>query len=110
MHGSEGRCQLGATYVSVNIGSVVIGRGSTARRLQARRFYFAASVGRLPGDRRHTPARRDGRYRLRILVILDHGHEYAARRGFVALSGGRTHGRFAARLVHGGRARGIWTC
>jgi len=110
IHGSGGRCKIGPTYVVVNVGSIVLGRGQAARRLRAKHFYFVASVGRLPGDRRHAPARRDGRYNLRLLALVDHGRTYVAQRGRVLLTTSRTRGRFAAALTHGGRITGAWIC
>lgn len=110
LHGAGGRCKIRPTYVVVNVGSIVLGRGAAARRVRQTRFYFVASVGRLPGDRRHSPARRDGSYNLRLLAAVEHGRSYVARSGRVVLTTGRTRGRFTAALTHGGRIAGTWVC
>ena len=116
----DGRCQLGPTYIVVNVGTAVIGNDPAAQRVRTRHFYFAAAVGKLPGDRgqsAHRAARADGTYSLRLLTLVDAGKRYVVKRGNVTLSGERRQGRFRGVLRGGpglaGDGRqiiGTWTC
>jgi hypothetical protein len=108
-----GRCRLGPTFVAVNIGTAVIGTDKAAQRVRAHHFYFAAAVGKLPGDhgvRQHAAARTDGTYPLRLLTVVSEAERYVAKRGRVTLDVDRHQGRFHAALRGGGRLVGAWTC
>jgi hypothetical protein len=65
---AQGNCVKTADYVSVNIGTLMLGQ--SARRQPN---YFGLDIGRIPGSG-SPPARRDGSYRKR------HGADHGLRR------------------------------
>ena len=102
-----GSCQRTAKYLTVNIGTVVL--GTTTKR---KPDYFGLDVGAYPGSTAK-PAGHDGSYTGGVLAIVSGGKSYLLR-GDTAkfiLSGGRTKGTFsAAGLLGSGAATGSFSC
>jgi hypothetical protein len=104
IHYSGGNCERGAAYVSLNIGTVVLGT-STKPKTE----YFGLLVGKAPivGG---SPATHDGTFVPEALVADHAGKGYAMTQAKVKLAGNRTRGTFTAHVFGGGSARGSFHC
>ncbi len=104
---SGGTCERTSTYVSVNIGTVVLGQTSAKKP-----DYFGLNVGSGVGAG-NKPAPHDGSYTGAVIAIVKAGKSYLARGDVakVTLSGGRTHGTFSAPMLFGpGHVSGTFSC
>jgi hypothetical protein len=99
-----GVCERGAAYISLNIGTVVL--GTTAK---PRPEYFGMNVGKVPlfGG---TPATHDGTFPAGLVTGRHLGKGYSLLQATVTLAGGRTHGTFKGPLLGGGTATGTFHC
>ena len=99
-----GSCERGPAYVSVNIGTVVLGLTTKLRP-----EYFGLNVGKVPlfGG---APAAHDGTFPAGAIAARHAGKGYAIMRGTVTRAGGRTRGTFAGTLLGGGAATGSFQC
>ena len=102
-----GSCERTSKYLTVNIGTVVL--GTTTKK---KPDYFGLDVGAYPGSTAK-PAGHDGGYTGGVLAVVSGGKSYLLR-GDTAkftLSGGRTKGTFsAAGLLGSGAATGSFSC
>jgi hypothetical protein len=101
---ANGNCDRTARYVSVNIGTVVLGLA------KKKPDYFGLNVGRILGAGK--PAPRDGTYHGSALALDAGGKGYAVRADEieVTLTGNRTKGTFTATLLAGGSISGSFSC
>jgi len=100
-----GECEKGAQYLSLDIGTVVLGQTTKPRP-----DYVGLNVGKLPlvGG---TPAAHDGTFPAEALAIEHAGKSYTMVQATVTLSGGRTRGSFKGKLLTGnGTASGTFRC
>jgi hypothetical protein len=99
-----GSCDRTPQYVSVNIGTVVLGT------LANKPDYFGLEVGRILGA--GTPAPRDGSYKGSVVALEYGGKGYAIRADQinVTLTGNRSNGTFNATLLLGGTISGSFSC
>ena len=101
----QGSCDKGAKYLSVNIGTVVIGKTTKPKP-----EYFGLSIGKVPylGG---VAVSKDGTYHSGI-VALDHaGKGYGLRaQAKVTLTNGRSRGTFSATMLTGGVVTGSFRC
>jgi hypothetical protein len=93
-----GACERTSKYVSVNIGTVVLGQ-TTKKKPD----YFGLDVGQIPGST-GKPAPKDGAYTGGVVAVVAGGKSYAVRGDNVkiTLSGGRSKGILAGTLLFGG--------
>jgi hypothetical protein len=100
---SGGECQRGPAYVSVNIGTVVLGVSRKPRE------YFGLNVGKVPllGG---SPAAHDGTFPAQAIAAHHGTKGYAILQGSVTLAGGRTRGTFSGKVLGGGTAHGTFRC
>ena len=100
----NGNCDRAAQYVSVNIGTVMLGP------VRNKPDYFGLNVGRIFGA--GAPAPRDGTYRGGAVALDFGGKGYAVRAGTitVTLAGNRSKGTFKASLLLGGFVSGSFAC
>ena len=104
-----GECETTADYVSVNIGTIVLGTGDKATALKADTAYFGMNLGRTPADDASKPAAdKDGTYTTAV-AGNDHGTELTAFGAKVALTGGRTAGTITGTAA-GGPVTGKFSC
>ncbi len=103
-----GNCERTSKYVSVNIGTVVLGQ-TTKKKPD----YFGLDVGRIPGST-NKPAAKDGAYTGGAVAIVPGGKSYAVRGDSVkiTLSGNRSKGTIAGMLIFGGpgAVTGTFSC
>lgn len=102
---SGGSCEVGAQYVTINIGTVVLGQ--TKKRKPE---YFGLTVGKAPfvGG---TPAPRDGTYTAQAVAWVHAGVGGSITGARVTLSGGRKKGAFGGKvLFSSGTASGTFSC
>ena len=87
IHYAGGNCERGAAYVSLNIGTVVLGTSTKPKP-----EYFGLLVGKAPivGG---TPATHDGTFVPEALVADHAGKGYAMTQAKVKLAGNRTGAR-----------------
>jgi len=99
-----GSCQRGPAYVSLNIGTVVLGQTTKPRP-----DYFGLNVGKVPlfGG---TPATHDGTFPAQALAIRHANKGYSMLQATVTLQGGRTHGTYQGTIIGGGTGRGTFHC
>jgi hypothetical protein len=93
IHFSGGDCERGPAYVSVNIGTVVLGTSTKPKP-----DYFGLLVGKAPivGG---TAAAHDGTYKPQALAADHAGKGYAILQSTVKLMGGRTRGTFTGKVL-----------
>jgi hypothetical protein len=100
-----GNCERGPAYLSLNIGTVVLG---TSKKPKPE--YLGLLVGKAPivGG---TPAARDGTYKPQALAVDHAGKGYAILQASVTLAGGRRRGTFTGRIFGtNAPVKGIFTC
>ncbi len=107
-HYSGGDCEKTSKYVSVNIGTVVLGQTTKPKP-----DYFGLDVGQVPGST-VKPAPRDGTY-TDVVLALDHGGKayLASPTGIkVTLSGNRSKGTISGTAGFGatGKVTGTFSC
>ncbi len=107
-HYSGGACEKTSKYVSVNIGTVVLGQTSKPKP-----DYFGLDVGQVPGST-VKPAPRDGAY-TDVVVALDHGGKaylVSPTGTTVMLSGNRSKGTISGTAGFGatGKVTGTFSC
>jgi hypothetical protein len=101
----NGSCEATSDYLTLNLGTIVIGSPSKRRP-----DYFGLTVGRLPvgGGK---PAGKDGTYSGAVVSAVHRGEAYAVGGASVTLAGGRTRGTFTGRLVGSAvRVSGSFAC
>ena len=102
---SQGNCVKTPKYVSVNIGTVVLGR-TKARQPN----YFGLDIGRIPGSR-SPPAGKDGTYRSGTVLTVEYGGKsYDVLSGIASLQGHRSHGTFKGKTFLGQALTGTFHC
>jgi len=102
---SGGNCERGPAYVSLNIGTVVLGTTTKPKP-----EYFGLLVGKAPivGG---TPATRDGTYKPQALAADHAGKGYAILSSTVRLTNGRTRGTFTGKVLGtNAAAHGTFRC
>jgi hypothetical protein len=92
IHYAGGNCERGAAYLSLNIGTVVLGTTTKPKP-----EYLGLLVGKAPlvGG---TPATHDGTYKPQALALDHAGKGYAILTASVKLTGGRTRGSFTGKV------------
>ena len=95
---SNGNCEATPKYVSVNIGTVVLGQ-TTKKKPD----YFGLDVGQIPGSTAK-PSPKDGTYTGGAVAIVSGGKSYAVRGDTVkiTLTGNRSKGTLTGSLIFGG--------
>jgi hypothetical protein len=102
---AQGNCVKSPTYVSVNIGTVVLGRTKGSQP-----NYFGLDIGRIPGSGA-PPASKDGTYRKGTVLTLEYrGRSYDVLAGVAKLQGRRSHGTVAGQAFSGQRVTGTFHC
>jgi len=105
-----GECETTADYVSVNIGTVVLGTGDGATALKAGTAYFGMNIGRTPADDASKPAAdKDGTYPVSF-AANDHGRAVTVISGTVVLTGGRTRGTMSGTALDKRPVTGRFSC
>ena len=100
-----GDCVATSAYVSVNIGTVVLGETSKPKP-----DYFGIDVGQTPGSTTK-PAGKDGTYSVEALALDYGGKGYLATGVTVVLTGNRTHGKLTGTAMGGGgNVTGTFSC
>ena len=99
-----GSCQRGPAYLSLNIGTVVLGQTTKPRP-----DYFGLNVGKVPlfGG---TPATHDGTFPAEALAIRHANKSYSMLQATVTLAGGRSRGTYRGRILGGGTGHGTFSC
>jgi hypothetical protein len=102
---SQGECLKTSQYISVNIGTVVLGQTSRKKP-----NYFGMNVGRVANNDK--PAGKDGTYRNADVAIVYGGKGYLTRRDTIVsrLTGGRTKATFTGKTFDGKSFSGSFTC
>jgi hypothetical protein len=102
---ANGDCVATSTYLSVNIGTVVLGETSKPKP-----NYFGVDVGRTPGSTTK-PAGKDGTYPAAALALDYGGKGYLATGVSVVLSGNRSHGTLSGTpFGSSGAVTGTFSC
>ena len=103
---SQGECLKTSTYVSVNIGTVVLGQSNKPKP-----NYFGMNVGKTFASN-DKPAGKDGTYKNADVAIDYAGKGYLVRRDTVVtkLTSGRNKGVFTAKTFDGKSVSGSFTC
>jgi hypothetical protein len=105
-----GECETTGTYVSVNIGTVVLGTGDKATALKATTAYFGMNIGRTPADDSSKPAAdKDGTYTASF-AANDHGTATTVITGTVVLSANRTRGTMSGTTLDQKAVTGRFSC
>ena len=105
-----GECQTTPEYVSVNIGTVVLGTGAGARGVKNTTVYFKLDVGRTPADGKDVAAaNKDGTYK-GSFTANDHGLATTVPQAQVTLTENRTKGQFSGKTLEGNDATGTFSC
>jgi hypothetical protein len=102
---SGGECERGPAYLSINIGTVVLGTTSKPKP-----EYFGLLVGKAPivGG---TPAAHDGTFKPQALTFDHAGKGYPVLQSSVTLTNGRTRGTFTGTVLgSNARVRGSFRC
>jgi hypothetical protein len=101
-----GECLKSADYISVNIGTIVLGTSTKPKPA-----YFGMNIGRTPGST-DKPARKDGKYKGGVLALDFGGTGYATRTDLLVttLSNGRRKGVFTTKTFDGKTVSGTFTC
>jgi hypothetical protein len=106
----SGTCETAADYVSVKIGTAVLGTGGGARGVKNSTAYFELNVGRTPTDGKDVAAAgKDGTY-TGSFIANDHGLATTVNQAQVNLSDNRTKGQFSGKTLEGNEASGTFTC
>jgi hypothetical protein len=92
-----GNCQRGKKYLTINIGTVVLGSTSKPRP-----EYFGITVGKTAAG--GTPAPKDGTYDSAVIAVVHKHKGYPIGNSSVTLMGGRTKGTFTGTLAGSGDA------
>jgi hypothetical protein len=98
-----GACDKTKKYVTVNIGTVVLGSTSKPRP-----EYFGITVGQTPGGGK--PAPKDGTYDDAVVTFVHKHKGYPVGNASVTLKNGRTRGTFTGELPGGGAVTGTFRC
>lgn len=102
---AQGNCVKTATYVSINIGTVVLGQ--TKHRQPN---YFGLDIGRIPGSGA-PPARKDGTYRAGTVLTVEYANKsYDVLSGSASLKGHRAHGTVKGKTFSGQPLTGTFHC
>jgi hypothetical protein len=107
VHFTEGTCQRTSQFLSVNIGTVVLGQTSKKQP-----DYFGLDVGKTPGST-SKPAAADGHYTGGTVAIVSGGTSYLVRGNTVkiTLTGGRTKCTISGSLlIPSGSVSGSFSC
>ena len=105
-----GECETTPTYVSVNIGTVVLGTGEGATALKAATAYFGMNIGRTPGDDASKPAAdKDGSYPVSF-AANDHGRPVTVVAGMAVLTANRTKGTLTGTALDNRPVTGRFSC
>jgi hypothetical protein len=105
-----GECETTADYVSVNIGTIVLGTGDKATALKATTAYFGMNVGRTPSDDASKPAAdKDGTFTASF-AGNDHGRAITVVTGSVVLSANRTKGTMSGTTLDKQPVTGRFSC
>jgi hypothetical protein len=99
---ANGECDHETQYVSVNIGTVMLGAATKKPN------YFGLDVGRVGGS--GSPAKKDGTFKASILSFDYGGKGNIAGNIVVTLTANRTRGTFTAEAFTGGTIRGSFSC
>lgn len=98
-----GECERTSQYLSVNIGTTVLGTTSKTSP-----NYFGLDVGKTLGG--GTPATHDGTYKAFALTWVISDKHDSSINATVTLKNGRTSGAFSGPLITGGSASGTFSC
>jgi hypothetical protein len=99
-----GACDKTKKYVTVNIGTVVLGSTSKPRP-----EYFGITVGQTPAGGK--PAPKDGTHDDAVVAFVHKHKGYPLGDASVTLKGGRTRGTFTGELAgNGGTVTGSFRC
>jgi hypothetical protein len=102
---AQGNCVKTATYVSINIGTVVLGQTK-----QRQPNYFGLDIGRIPGSGA-PPAGQDGTYRTGTVLTVEYANKsYDVLSGIASLKGHRTHGTVKGKAFSGQPLAGTFHC
>jgi hypothetical protein len=105
-----GACETTPEYVSVSVGTVVLGTGAGARGVKNTTVYFKLDAGRTPADGKDIPAAtKDGVYK-GSFIANDHGLATTAPSAQVTLTDNRTKGQFSGKTLDGTDATGTFSC
>jgi len=105
-----GTCEKTPEYVSVSIGTVVLGTGAGARGVKNATVYFKLDAGRTPADGKDVPAAtKDGVYK-GSFIANDHGLATTAPSAQVTLTDNRSKGQFSGKTLDGTDATGTFSC
>ena len=108
LHFSGGSCTKTSKYVSVNIGTVVLGQTTKPKP-----DYFGLDVGQVPGSAAK-PASKDGTYTNALVVLVYGGKAYfvSTTGTKVTLSGNRSKGAISGTAGFGatGKVTGSFSC
>jgi hypothetical protein len=98
-----GNCVVAKKYVTINLGTIVLGNTSKPRP-----EYFGLTVGRTPAGGKPAPS--DGTY-TGAVIAFEHLHKgYALGHSSVTLTNKRTRGTFTGTLPGGGIVAGSFRC
>jgi hypothetical protein len=101
----QGSCVKTARYVSINIGTVVLGQ-TRARQPN----YFGLDIGRIPGSG-SPPAGKDGTYRSGTVLTVEYaGKSYDVLSGVASLKGHRSYGTITGQTFSGRPLYGRFHC
>jgi len=100
----NGACAQTSQYVTVNIGTILLGRSASKPN------YFGLNIGKVFGSGK--AAAKDGSYKGGALAVAFAGKGYAVRADTieVSLSGNRHKGTFTGTLLTGGTLSGSFAC
>jgi hypothetical protein len=102
---AHGNCVSTAKYVSINIGTVVLGQ--TTRHQPN---YFGLDIGRIPGSG-SPPADKDGAYRSGTVLTVEYADKsYDVLSGVAILQGQRTHGTIKGNTFDGRALSATFHC
>lgn len=102
---AQGNCVKTAAYVSINIGTVVLGQTK-----QRQPNYFGLDIGRIPGSGA-PPAGKDGTYRTGTVLTVEYANKsYDVLSGSASLKGHRTHGTVKGTAFTGQPLTGTFHC
>jgi hypothetical protein len=101
---TNGACAKTSDYVSINIGTLLLGRS------KAMPEYFGLNVGKMFGSGK--AAGKDGNYQGGALAVEHAGTGYAVQADTIKvnLAGGRSKGTFSGKLLTGGAFSGTFSC
>lgn len=105
-----GECVTTADYVSVNIGTIILGTGDKATALKGTTAYFGMNVGRAGSDDASKPAAdKDGTYTA-AFGANDHGRAITVTTASVVLSANRTRGTMSGTTLTKEAVTGRFSC